>query len=100
MPPAHATTIPALVIQVNALTAGHGAAVFMVVAQQCLVDFGAVGVWYVGELGLTVTGGVEAFIADMTDVVGFYQGGKAVPLAALKPMRVRRVCALAWFLAV
>ena len=56
----------------------------MVVAQQCLVDLGAVGVWYVGELGLAVAGGVEAFIADMADVVGFYQARKTVPLAALE----------------
>ena len=70
--PGHATDI-ALVVEVDALAAGHGAAVLVVIAQQGLVDLAAVRVGDGGVLGLTVAGGVETFVTDVADVVGLHQ---------------------------
>src|SRR3990167_2909404 len=80
--PGHATD-EALVVEVDALTTGHGVAVLVVIAQQGLVELGAIRVGDHGEVLLTVAGVVVRGITDTTDIVDLNQAGQAVPLAAL-----------------
>src|SRR3546814_8472987 len=68
LPPTDATD-EALVVQIDALTADNGAAEFVVVAQQRLVDFAAVGVGYHGVIGLAVACDVVGRITQAAYVV-------------------------------
>ena len=81
--PGHATD-EALVVEVDALAASHGVAVLVVIAQQGLVELGAIRVGDHGEVLLTVAGVVVRGITDTADVVDLDQAGEAVPLAALR----------------
>ncbi len=78
------TADEALIVQLDALAAGHSASLRMVVAQQCLVDFSTVGVAHHRVIAATIAGIVEALVADAVEVVDLEHPGEAVPAPALE----------------